>query len=132
MIEYYNKLGNSGLKVSRLGVGTYNTFGVNVTTDDAISLVKLAARNGVNFFDTADTYADGVAEIILGKALKYLPRGDFVLSTKCFFPISNIPSNSGLSKKHIVDSVNRSLVNCKLDYIDFRTNARRRFTIFFQ
>lgn len=114
----YENIGSSGLRISRLSFGTYRTVGFNQDTSHLIECLKCAINNGVNYFDTADSYADGDAEIILGKSLKEFSRGDYVISTKCYFPRSNIPSNSGLSRKHIYDSINQSLKNLNLDYVD--------------
>lgn len=110
----YRRLGKSGLHVSALSVGTWQT--VNHAADT--TLITQAFERGVNFFDTADGYANGNAEILLGKALKSLPRSDYVVSTKCFFPQSPLPTNRGLSRKHIVESVQQSLKRLQMEHID--------------
>jgi len=114
---FYRNLGSSGLKISKLGLGTDQVI-KNKEYKELIKCIKCAFNNGINYFDAADSYVDGNAEEILGGALKYFSRGDYIVSSKCFFPRSIIPSNSGLSRKHLYDSVHKSLSNFGLDYID--------------
>jgi voltage-dependent potassium channel beta subunit len=78
----------------------------------------MAYEHGINFFDNADVYADGQAEIVMGKAIKDLPREALVISTKVFAPTMPGPNGRGLSRKHIVESVNASLHRLQLDYLD--------------
>jgi len=128
----YARLGNTGLKVSRLCLGTM-TFGFKfrnigaVGQDDANIMVKRAYETGINFFDTADMYSFGQSEEILGNALKELnlPREKFVIATKTRSPLSEEAmkgtgdvNNGGLSRKHIIESCNNSLKRLKTDYID--------------
>ncbi|MHB1698303.1 MAG: aldo/keto reductase [bacterium] len=129
---YYTRLGKTGLKVSRLCLGTM-TFGFKfrnigaVGQDDANFMVKRAYEAGINFFDTADMYSFGQSEEILGNALKelILPREKFVIATKVRSPLSEEAmkgtgdvNNGGLSRKHIIESCNNSLKRLKTDYID--------------
>jgi aryl-alcohol dehydrogenase (NADP+) len=120
----YKNLGNSGLKVSRICLGTL-TFGTQewrkYILDESASrpLIDLAVNLGINFFDTADMYSYGVSEEILGRALKdFARREDVVIATKVFFPMSDNPNDRGLSRKHILDSIDSSLRRLKTDYID--------------
>ena len=128
----YTRLGNTGLKVSRLCLGAM-TFGFKfrnigaVGQDDANIMVKKAYEFGINFFDTADIYSFGQSEEILGNALKELnaPREKFVIATKVRSPLSEEAmkgtgdiNNVGLSRKHIMEACNNSLKRLKTDYID--------------
>ena len=130
-MEYVN-LGNAGLKVSRLCLGTM-TFGFKfrnigaVGQENANAMVKKAYESGINFFDTADMYSFGESEEILGNALKILnvPREKFVIATKVRSPLSEAAmngtgdvNNAGLSRKHIIEACNNSLKRLKTDYID--------------
>lgn len=114
----YTYLGNTGVKISRIGLGSFLNFNASISLSEAKYCIDYAHHNGVNFIDTANTYGNGQAEIFIGQAIQDIPRGDLVIATKCFFPMTSIPSNSGLSRKHIFDSVNLSLKNLGVDYID--------------
>ena len=111
-------LGNSGLQVSAISLGSWLTFGESVDVDGTSTLVRRAFDLGVTLFDTADVYADGGAELALGKTLHGIPRHRIVLATKCFFPVSDDPGDHGLSRKHIHESVHSSLRRLDTDYID--------------
>lgn len=112
----YHKLGHSGLSVSRIGLGSYLTFGSHVSLSQAQQCIKKAFELGIIFFDTADSYPG--AEECLGEVLTLLPREELVIATKCFFPTSANPNCQGLSRKHIFSSIDRSLKKLKTDYID--------------
>lgn len=114
----YRKLGKWGVKVSEVGLGGWLTHGRSIDDGTTESIVHKAFDLGVNFFDTADAYNAGEAEKSLGKAIKKFRRMDLVVATKCFFPISERPNDQGLSRKHIVESVNNSLERLGTDYID--------------
>ncbi len=114
----YRNLGNSGLKVSEISLGSYLTYGDGVAEAEAIKCIRAAYDLGVNFFDTADSYAGGAAERILGKAFQGLSRDSLVVSTKCFMPRNDSINAKGLSRKNIRASVHQSLKNLNLDYID--------------
>ena len=105
----YRNLGGSGLVVSEIGLGSWLTLGSSVDRAGTREIVQAAYDLGVNFFDTADVYAQGEAEKALGKALASLPRPHVVIATKCFFPMSEHPNDRGLSRKHIFESVEGSL-----------------------
>jgi aryl-alcohol dehydrogenase-like predicted oxidoreductase len=87
LTELIRFLGNTGLRVSALGLGSWVTYGGQVSEDLAVECMKVAWENGINYFDTAEAYADGKGEVALGKAIKKLgwKRDDFVISTKIFW-----------------------------------------------
>ena len=114
----YRKLGRSGLKVSEIALGSWLTYGQTVDEEAATQIIHKAFELGINLFDTANVYAAGAAEKIVGKALRELPRDEYVLATKCFFPMGPKPNQSGLSRKHIHDQAEASLRRLGLDYID--------------
>ena len=111
-------MGTSGLKVSAMALGTWFTFGNRVGQKRATTMVRRALERGVNFFETADVYALGKAETLLGKALAGVARKDYVLGTKCFFPIGEGSNDKGLSRKHIHESCHASLRRLQTDYVD--------------
>ncbi|MDJ0523080.1 MAG: aldo/keto reductase [Planctomycetota bacterium] len=115
----YRPLGRCGTKVSTLSLGGWTTFGGSITSERTTREILHAAFDaGVNFFDIADVYALGAAETIMGKALAALPRHHLVISSKCFWPMSQDVNDRGLSRKHIVESVERSLQRIGTDYLD--------------
>lgn len=114
----YRQLGNSGLRVSSISIGSWLTFGSSVEVADTAKLIQQAYDLGVNFFDTADVYAHGKSEEAVGRALRNIPRPYVVLATKCFFPMSQRPNDRGLSRKHVVESVEASLRRLGTDYLD--------------
>jgi aryl-alcohol dehydrogenase-like predicted oxidoreductase len=111
-------LGRSGLQVSRISLGSWLTLGSKVDYSETARMIHQAFDLGINLFDTADVYADGEAEKALGEALASLPRHHVVLGTKCFFAMSEHPNDRGLSRKHIVESVEGSLRRLRTDYLD--------------
>lgn len=122
-MEYVN-LGRSGLKVSRLCLGTM-TYGSPAWRSwvlpeaESRPFIKLALERGINFFDTADMYSQGVSEEILGRALKDMARrDDVVVATKVYYPVGPGPNDRGLSNKHICDAIDRSLRRLGTDYVD--------------
>jgi aryl-alcohol dehydrogenase-like predicted oxidoreductase len=112
------RLGDSGLQVSVISLGSWLTFGESVDVEATRKLIAHARELGVNLFDTADVYANGQAELALGAALTGVPRHQVVLATKCFFPTSEAPTDRGLSRKHVVESVEGSLRRLGTDYLD--------------
>jgi voltage-dependent potassium channel beta subunit len=115
---HYRRLGRSGLKVSEISFGAWVTFGGQVNEAGAVELVQAAYEQGINYFDNADVYANGQAEVLMGKAIKDLPRESLVISTKAFFPSAPGPNGRGLSRKHLFESVNASLGRLNTDYLD--------------
>ncbi len=115
----YRYLGNSGLKVSEITYGNWLTHGSQIENDAAISCVRAALDAGITSFDTADVYANTVAEKVLGKALKGERRESLEIFTKVFGPTGpKGPNDSGLSRKHIMESIDGSLGRLKTDYVD--------------
>ncbi len=115
---HYRRLGRWGLKVSEISLGAWGTFGNHVDAHTAKDLIHAAYGLGVNFFDNADVNANGQAEVIMGQAIKSLPREALVISSKVFFPTMPGPNGRGLSRKHIVESVDASLKRLGTDYLD--------------
>jgi voltage-dependent potassium channel beta subunit len=114
----YRRLGNSGLKISEIGLGSWLTYGKAVADHTAYDCIHKAYELGINFFDTANAYEGGKAEEVLGEALKVYPRSSYVVATKLFFPMGDRPNQRGLSRKHIVEQCDASLKRLGLDYID--------------
>ena len=116
----YRVLGRTGLRISEIGLGSWTTYGVNVDEPTANACIKAAFDAGINFFDTADVYAGGKAEEALGVAIRAagIPRREIVIGTKCYFRSWPGPLGSGLTRKHIVESVEASLKRLGVDYID--------------
>lgn len=115
---HYRRLGRSGLKVSEISLGSWVTFGDQIDENTAIRLIHEAYEAGVNFFDNADIYASGQAEIVMGKAIRDLPREALVISSKVFWPTMPGPNGRGLSRKHIMESIHASLKRLNLEYLD--------------
>ncbi len=115
----YRKLGKWGIQVSELSLGSWLTFGKQISDETAKELMVTAYDNGVNFFDNAEVYANGKAEEVMGKILKDTAwaRDSYVVSTKVFWG-GTLPNQSGLSRKHIMEGVNKSLKRLQLDYVD--------------
>jgi aryl-alcohol dehydrogenase-like predicted oxidoreductase len=121
----YIRLGSAGLKVSRicLGMMSYGTAAERAWhLDEAAAepIVKAAIDGGVTFFDTADTYSDGVSEQITGRLLGRLfdHREDYVLATKVYFPMGTGPNDRGLSRKHVLSAIDASLRRLGTEYVD--------------
>ena len=115
---HYRRLGQSGLKVSEISLGAWVTFGNQIDESTAINLIKESFDQGINFFDNADMYANGEAEIVMGKAIATMPREELVISSKVFWPTFKGPNGRGLSRKHITESINASLKRLSTDYVD--------------
>jgi voltage-dependent potassium channel beta subunit len=115
----YRFLGRSGLKVSALSLGSWVTFGQQISEDNAYDCMVAAYQAGVNFFDNAEAYASGKAETVMGKVIRRAgwKRSDLVISTKIFWGGEG-PNNTGLSRKHLVEGVNASLQRLQMDYVD--------------
>jgi len=115
----YRYLGKSGLQVSELSFGSWVTFGSQVDIDKAVELMTIAYDAGVNFFDNAEVYSNGEAEIIMGKAIKKTgwKQKDLVLSTKIFWG-GDGPNDNGLSRKHIIEGLDASLARMEVEYVD--------------
>lgn len=112
----YRQLGRSGLKVSELCLGTM-TFGHGTSEADAKRMVAAALDSGINFFDTANSYADAQSEVFLGKALEDR-RDQAVVATKFYNPMGAGPNDSGISRYHIMNAVEASLKRLGMDHVD--------------
>ena len=115
----YRQLGRWGMKVSEIALGAWVTYGDTVHDKEVIAeIVKIAYDGGVNFFDNADIYAMGKAEEIMGEILADYPRHTLVLSTKVYWPMSKEVNDHGLSRKHVRESITKSLRRLNTDYVD--------------
>lgn len=117
----FRNLGPTGLKVSVLSLGGWLTYGGTVKGNPVRDCLQAAWDNGINFFDTAETYANGSSEVEMGRALKELdwPRDEYVLSTKVFFGTGRKePNTRGLSRKHVVEGLKSSLERLQTPYVD--------------
>jgi aryl-alcohol dehydrogenase-like predicted oxidoreductase len=115
----FRYLGHSGLKVSEISYGNWVTHGSQVEADQATECVHAALDAGITTFDTADVYANTKAETILGDALTGQRRESLEIFTKVYFPTGpKGPNDTGLSRKHIMESINGSLTRLKTDYVD--------------
>jgi aryl-alcohol dehydrogenase-like predicted oxidoreductase len=111
-------LGRSGLKISEIAYGNWITHGSQVEEDQARSCVQAALDVGITTFDTADVYAQGAAEEVLGRALKGERREGLEVFTKVYWPVGPGPNDRGLSRKHIKESIDASLRRLQTDYVD--------------
>ena len=117
-MEYAN-LGRSGLKVSRISLGSWLTFGKSVEDDETRKCVYTAIENGINLIDTADIYNNGAAEVALSKVIKDFKRESLVIASKTFFPMNKDDKNNrGLSRKHIIESIEKTLTRLGIEYLD--------------
>lgn len=115
----YRYLGNSGFKVSELIYGNWLTHATQIENDAAYATVHAALEGGITTFDTADVYANQAAEVVLGEALKGQRREGLEILTKVYWPVSDKkPNDTGLSRKHIMESINGSLKRLQTDYVD--------------
>ena len=112
----FRELGDSGISVSEICLGSWLTYGVGVEADSARACLDRAFDEGINFIDTANIYGKGAAETFLGDALKGRPRDSYVMATKLFFPMTD--SDKGLSAKQIEKQIDASLLRLKTDYVD--------------
>lgn len=113
----YNKLGKAGIRLSEISYGSWITFGKQISLNEIKTLMHTAFDHGINFFDNAEAYAHGEAELLMGKALKEFHREELVISTKIFWG-GNGPNDTGLSRKHLIEGTRNSLKRLQLDYVD--------------
>src|SRR5712692_6714392 len=115
----YRRLGSAGLKLSELSLGSWVTYGGQVGEEVAVKCMSIAHDMGVNFFDSAEAYADGKAEIVMGNVFKKLgwPRESIVVSSKVFWG-GDGPNDKGLSRKHIFEACRKSLKRLQMEYLD--------------
>ncbi len=114
----YRHLGKHGIRVSEVCLGSWLTYGAAAEETVARECIEQAYDLGVNFFDTANVYAKGEAEKVVGNVLRQYPRSSYVLATKVYFPMGSGPNDRGLSRKHIMEQCNASLQRLGVDYID--------------
>ena len=114
----FRYLGRSGLKISEIAYGNWITHGSQVEDDQAMACVRAALDAGITTFDTADVYAWGRAESVLGRALAGERRGGLEIFTKVYWPVGHGPNDRGLSRKHILESIDLSLTRLGTDYVD--------------
>lgn len=116
----YRRVGNSGLKVSSVSLGGWTTYGQTVEEQNMVrTIVHRAIELGVNFFDAADVYAKGRCEEMMGEALSEAgPRHHQVVTSKVYWPMSEDVNDRGLSRKHILESIDNSLDRLGFDYLD--------------
>ncbi|ATB36640.1 potassium channel subunit beta [Cystobacter fuscus] len=115
---HFRRLGGSGLKISEISYGNWLTHGSQVEEDAALACVRAALDEGITTFDTADVYAGTRAESVLGRALEGQRREGLEIFTKVYWPTGKGPNDRGLSRKHILESINGSLKRLKTDYVD--------------
>ncbi|MCF6242823.1 MAG: aldo/keto reductase [Bacteroidales bacterium] len=115
----YRFLGNTGLKISALSLGSWVTFGGQIDEDKSYAIMKAAYDQGINFFDNAEVYAHGNSEIVMGKIIKRAgwKRSDLVLSTKIFWGGEGV-NDRGLSRKHIIEGTHAALKRLQTEYVD--------------
>ncbi|MGQ4584347.1 aldo/keto reductase [Lysobacter sp. F60174L2] len=118
----YRRLGSSGLQLSALSFGAWVTFGNQIGRGVARDLIAAAWDNGINFFDNAESYANGAAESMMGDVIAdlRLPRDGFCVSSKVFFGAASEPrpTQKGLSRKHVTDACHDALKRLRVDYLD--------------
>jgi voltage-dependent potassium channel beta subunit len=114
----YRRLGNAGMKVSAVALGAWLTYGGSLEDKAAGDCIRTAIERGVNFIDLADAYARGEAERVVGQVIKDYKRSDLVISSKLYWPMSDNVNDRGLSRKHIMESVEGSLRRLDTDYLD--------------
>lgn len=115
----YRHLGTAGLQLSELSFGAWVTFAQQISNETAEELMTIAYDNGANFFDNAEAYAEGRAEIVMGDILKKKgwPRDTFVVSSKVFWG-GDRPNQEGLSRKHVIEACHAALRRLQVDYLD--------------
>ena len=124
----FRHLGRSGLLISEIAYGNWITHGSQVEEDAAIACVRAALEEGITTFDTADVYAQGRAEEVLGRALKGERRAGLEILTKVFWATGPGPNDRSLSRKHIMESIDFSLRRLQTDYVDVYQAHRYDYT----
>jgi len=118
----YRRLGKSGVQVSTLSLGSWITFGNQISDKTAADLMALAYDRGVNFFDNAEAYAQGKSEIVMGNILKKMnwDRSSYLVSSKVFWGDGGkLPNQTGLSRKHVIEACHAAMKRLQVDYLDF-------------
>lgn len=114
----YRRMGGTGLRLSEISLGAWVTFGDQIDDRTASDILHAAYDHGINFLDNADVYARGRAEIVMGQAIRDLPRESLVLSSKVFWQTMEGPNGKGLSRKHVMESCHASLKRMGVEYLD--------------
>lgn len=114
----YRRLGKTGLQVSEISLGGWLTYGNTTEKEATFAIIDKAYELGINFFDCANVYANGESEKIMGEILNRYPRETYIITTKAFWPMSELPNGRGLSRKHVFEQVHASLERMNMDYID--------------
>lgn len=117
----YRRMGSTGLQLSELSLGSWITFGNQIGDNTAGRLMDLAFEAGVNFFDNAETYADGQSEVVMGNLLKSRnwPRDEWMVSSKVYFGAGgHLPTQKGLHRKHVMEACEAALLRLQVDYLD--------------
>jgi voltage-dependent potassium channel beta subunit len=115
----YRRMGSTGLKLGALALGGWTTFGASLKDERVVEqIIRKAFEAGVNFFDISDVYEKGESERAMGKVFAQLKRHELVISSKCFWPMSEDVNDRGLSRKHIFESIHKSLARIGTDYLD--------------
>jgi voltage-dependent potassium channel beta subunit len=114
----YRRVGRTGLKISEISIGAWLTYGGSVEAATSERILKAAVEAGVNFIDISDIYAKGEAERVVGRAIKDIRRSDLVISSKLFWPMSDNVNDRGLSRKHVTESIEKTLKRIGTDYLD--------------
>jgi voltage-dependent potassium channel beta subunit len=114
----YRRMGHTGLKISEISLGAWLTYGGSVEQKRADKIIHRAIELGINFIDVADIYAKGEAEKVVGKAIEPFKRSDLVISSKLFWPMSDTITDRGLSRKHVIESIQKTLKRLGTDYLD--------------
>ena len=114
----YRRLGDSGLKVSEICLGAWINFGGRIADEQTFAVIDAAVEEGINFFDTADVYAGGKAEEVMGRWMQGKDRRQIVLATKCRGRMWDGPNGDGASRKHVFEAAEDSLRRLQTDYID--------------
>lgn len=113
----YRQLGKSGIRLSEISFGSWITFGSNLDLEDVRKCLRIAIDHGINFFDTAEVYGGGLAELLIGEALREFKREQLVISTKLFWGGAG-PNEIGLSSKRILEGIKHSLRRLQTGYVD--------------
>jgi voltage-dependent potassium channel beta subunit len=115
----YRRLGKAGVQVSALSLGSWVTFGQQISDDVAADLMRTAYDQGVNFFDNAEAYASGRSEMVMGNILKKMawPHESFLVSSKVFWG-GELPNQKGLSRKHVIEACHNALRRLQVEYLD--------------
>lgn len=116
----YRRLGKAGVKVSALSLGSWVTFGQQITDDVAADLMRHAYDNGINFFDNAEGYASGRSEVVMGNVLRKMAwsHETYLVSSKVFWG-GEYPNQTGLCRKHVIEACHNALRRLQVDYLDF-------------